>query len=157
LAEHLAIPVIPLSDLTECVSSDSLAHFVSVEPEKFSGTTIHRGYARLVLFNDSHTEARCHSTIAHELSHALLGHPPHTLCDGEGNRNRNAVIEDEASWLAGVLLIPKPAAMRIAIYKTPSTLAAQRYMVSEEMLTYRLRVTGATKVAARCKTRSLKS
>lgn len=149
LAHHLGIPTIPLSQLSEHVSEESLSYFVSSKPEAFSGTTVHRGPARLVLFNDAHTDARCRSTVAHELSHALLWHPPHVLANDLGERNRDAVMEEEANWLAGALLVPKAAAMRVVFHKIPVNVAAQHYMVSEQMMTYRLRVTGATRVATR--------
>lgn len=149
MARHLGIPTIPLSRLSEHISEESLNYFVSGEPEAFSGTTVHRGSARLVLYNDAHTDARCHSTVAHELSHALLWHPPHALANDSGERNRDAVMEEEANWLAGALLVPKAAAMRVVFHKTPVNVAALHYMVSEQMMTYRLRVTGATRVATR--------
>lgn len=149
LARHLGIPTIPLSRLSEHVSTESLGYFVLNEPEAFSGTTIHRGSARLVLYNDAHTDGRCRSTVAHELSHALLWHPPHALANDRGERNRDAAIEDEANWLAGALLVPKAAAMRVVFHKTSVDVAARHYMVSEQMMTYRLRVTGATRVATR--------
>jgi|WetSurMetagenome_2_1015567.scaffolds.fasta_scaffold62987_3 Zn-dependent peptidase ImmA (M78 family) len=149
LAEHLAIPTVPLSELAPLVSKNAIRYFSDIEPEVFSGTTIHDEYRRLVLYNDSHTEVRQRSTIAHELSHALLGHPADKLANIDGKRNRNPIIEAEASWLSGVILIPKGAAMRIIFAGLSVKDAAKQYMVSEQMMTYRLRVSGAITIARR--------
>jgi Zn-dependent peptidase ImmA (M78 family) len=55
----------------------------------------------------------------------------------------NGEEEAEAAWLAGALLISDEAAMRIAKAAQPTSLAAEEYGVSEKMVIFRLRVTGA--------------
>lgn len=149
LAEYLCIPALPISRFALHLSSASARYFTDTEPEAFSGTTIHHGYRRLVLFNDAHASVRQRSTIAHELAHALLGHPADSLANVDGERNRNPVIEEEASWLAGAILVPKAAAMRITFTGISVPDAAHQYLVSEQMIVYRLRVTGALAIANR--------
>lgn len=153
LAEWLAIPTIPLSALAGYAEDKYLAHFKSVEVETFSGVTIHQGTRRLILFNDSHADVRLKSTIAHELAHALLGHSPSTLAGDDGKRNRNAEIEAEANWLSGAILVPQPAAKRILFNNLSVSDAAQLYGVSESMITFRLRVSGAQTIFRRFNSR----
>lgn len=63
--------------------------------------------------------------------------------DDSGCRIWNQTIEDEATWLAGCLLIPEPAALTIARGRWSVAEAARRFEVSEAMVRYRLNATGA--------------
>lgn len=154
LAEHLCIPTVPLSQMAEHATAESVTHFRDTEPAAFSGITIHNGFRRLILFNDAHADVRLNSTVAHELAHALLGHSASPLTNDLGQRNRDAEIEMEADWLAGAILIPMPAAKKIAFGSATLADAAGRYAVSESMLAYRLRVTGALTIAQRYRKKS---
>jgi Zn-dependent peptidase ImmA (M78 family) len=62
--------------------------------------------------------------------------------------------EEEAKWLAGCLLLPREALMRIRALRLAEDDAAQRYGVSTSMLRYRLQVSGVNVQLAR--TRSWK-
>lgn len=147
LALHLEIPVLPMTALRE-TAPDAVAHFGGVEKGAFSAVTVFQGSARLIVYNDEHAVARRTSTIAHELSHALLMHPPHTAVDlGTGCRIWHEQIENEADYLAGALLITDAAAVQIVRSKTPFALAAQTYGVSAQMVQYRVNMTGARRRA----------
>lgn len=69
---------------------------------------------RLVVHNDGHAPCRCNSDVAHQWAHGLLLHPPTAARDDRGRRLWNQDIEDEASWLAGVLLVPERAGLAVA-------------------------------------------
>ena len=71
LARHLDVPIVPLS----CLSSDltSVQYFLSVERKAFSALTVFDGHRRMIVHNDSHSEARQNSNLAHELAHACQG------------------------------------------------------------------------------------
>jgi len=143
LSEHLAIDVLPLSNMRD--EAPATTHFLEEGRDTFSAITIFYGTARLIIHNDRHSKGRQSSNIAHELSHALLQHPPMPPLSELGLRNFNKDFEDEANWLAGVLLIPEPAAVRIARQRLDLTEAANQYGVSTQMVNYRLNVTGARK------------
>ena len=81
----------------------------------------------------------------HELSHIIIGHKPGRVDiteDGSLILNTyDKTQEDEATWLAGCLLLPREAllwAVRQALSTAETT---QRYGVSVQMLEYRLNVT----------------
>lgn len=82
----------------------------------------------------------------HELSHIILGHELAEACileDGSlvpGNFDQDQ--EDEADWLAGTLLLPRPSLLAIQSRRTPQHTACDQYQVSAEMLTWRTRMTG---------------
>ena len=81
--------------------------------------------------------------VTHELSHGILLHEPVPAFDKHGCRTWRAEVEDEAEWLAGVLLITEEAAVAVARRNIPSAVAAGRYGVSEQMMRYRLNLPGA--------------
>ncbi len=148
LAEHLEIPVITLSSLDTDIPS-AVHRLRVVEPEVFSAVTVFAGTKRAIVHNDKHSRGRQVSDLAHELAHGLLLHPPTPARDDRGCRYWNKEIEEEASWLAGCLLIPEDAAIWIARQGMSAEDAATHFGVSTQMVTFRVNVTGARKRVAR--------
>jgi hypothetical protein len=140
LAEHLAIPVWPLALLEEITAA--IEHFKHNEPEAFSAITVFDGWKRTIVHNDTHSPVRQNSNIAHELAHCLLEHPPVEAFDAYGCRTLDPVIEAEAAWLGGTLLVPREAAVSVMRRRLSDVQAAGLYGVSQQMLIYRMNVTG---------------
>lgn len=140
LAEHLDIRVLGLRTLREVPQVQE--YFRQVRPEEFSALTVFDGSVRLIVHNDSHAKGRQANNITHELSHGLLMHEPQVALVN-GCRDWNADAEEEATWLAGVLLVTDDAAMALA--RSGYTIAdgAKRYGVSEQLLTWRMNMSGA--------------
>jgi hypothetical protein len=147
LAAHLEIPIIGLSEFA--AGTPNVAYFINGEPGAFSALTVFCGPSRTIVHNDSHAPARQSSNLAHELSHGLLLHPPSPALDDHGCRNWNQGIEDEAQWLAGELLVTFEAAMAVARKQWTMAEASQRLGVSEEMVRFRVNMTGANKIVQR--------
>ncbi len=147
LADLLDIDVLALSDLVS--QAPAAAHLLTEEPDAFSAATIFVGARRAIIHNDAHTRGRARADLAHELAHALLLHPPAPALDHRGNRMWNQDAEDEATWLAGALLITDDAALAVARGWKPVDRAALHFGVSVGMVKYRLNVTGARTRAAR--------
>jgi Zn-dependent peptidase ImmA (M78 family) len=146
LAAHLEIPVEPLAFVEDEVPS-AVWYLRELEPGEVSAVTIVSEAGWLILYNDGHSPARQASDIMHELGHGLLLHPAAPALDEQGRRRWNAKFEQEAAWLGGALLVPEQATIRIARQHIPPALAAQGYGVSEQMMRWRLQVTGAIKRA----------
>ena len=144
LAEHLSIPVVPLSTLS-AKAPKAAAHFLRDETSAFSGMTVFDGHRRTIVFNDSHAPGRQVSNIAHELSHGLLLHAPTLALDDRGCREWDRSIEDEADWLSGALLLPEEAAVLIVQRGWSLEAAAEEYGVTPKMVQFRINVTGARK------------
>lgn len=104
------------------------------------------GRKKLVILNDTHSAARQSSDLTHELAHHLCGHTPSSLeVSKEGLmmlESYSRKHEEEADWLAGALLLPRPALLHIKKRITDERFAAAQYNVSIAMLKYRLDVTG---------------
>lgn len=141
LAKWLEIPVVGLSDFLEV--APAVRHLLEVEQEVFSAVTVFAGTQRTIVHNDAHAPTRQRSNVMHELAHGLLLHPPTPALDNTGCRHWNQDIEDEASWLAGTLLVPEAAALAIANGRWTTTAASYRFAVSPAMIRYRLNSTGA--------------
>lgn len=147
LAAYLEVPVIPLSGYSQDAPK-ALHLFTEVEANAFSAVTVFRGRRRAIVHNDAHTPGRQASDVTHELGHALLLHDPTPALDDRGCRLWNQNVEDEAQWLASALLLTEDAALWIVRHDISITAAAERFGISEQMVTYRLNVTGArTRVA----------
>ncbi|WP_033258641.1 MULTISPECIES: ImmA/IrrE family metallo-endopeptidase [Kitasatospora] len=148
LAEHLAIPVINLS---EFAGSSAARYLLTAEPEAFSAVTVFRGSKRTVVHNDGHSPGRISSNITHEAAHGLLMHPATPALDDRGCRLWDQDVEDEAQYLAGALLVTEDAALAVARGRFSIPEAAVRLGVSERMVQYRVNITGAVARVARAR------
>ncbi|GBO86245.1 ImmA/IrrE family metallo-endopeptidase [Marinobacter salsuginis] len=151
LATLLEIPILPLSEFS---ASDPQA--VSVlsngAQDNFSAVSVFEGRKRLIVHNDAHHPYRQAANIAHELSHAILLHPPTPPFTGDGERNFNAEVrsmEEEANWLGPALLVSEEAALQIVRNKMSMSDASKLYSASEQLITMRINVTGARKRTSR--------
>lgn len=142
LAEHLDIPVIPLSALRQEVPA-IVRHFSRSDQSAFSAVTVFDGLRRVIVHNDSHSAGRRASNVAHEISHGLLLHPARPPLDGHGNRDWDREQELEADWLAGVILVPDEAALLIVRRGLNDAEGAELYGVSQPMMRFRLNMSGA--------------
>jgi uncharacterized protein DUF955 len=148
LAQHLAIPVYPLSALRQDIP-EAVGLLLGSERRVFSAITVFKGSGRIIVYNDAHSSSRQVSDIAHELAHGVLGHPPCPPLSDEGCRNFDPRLEAEAEWLGPTLLVPKPAALRIAWQRLTIAQAAIEFGVSEALIQMRLNLTGALKIVKR--------
>jgi hypothetical protein len=145
LADHLAVPLVPLTAFHEAAPL-AVKHFSEVERDVFSAVTVFDGPRRMIVFNDRHAHRRQANSITHELSHALLQHPPHPAIDNAtGCRVWREDIENEATYLAGALLVTESAALNMVRDGVTVEDAATQYGVSEDLIRYRLNMTGARK------------
>jgi len=146
-AEH-GVPVVTFVELSPHTNRPTtIAHLVSgAGSDAVSAFTVCQGSRRLIAVNPNHSLPRQASSIAHELSHILLEHDPDQTMPDKGifsDRAWTPAMEAEASWCGGVLLLPRPAAVVFARNPSQRDQLQARYGVSEEMIEWRLRVTGA--------------
>lgn len=154
LAFHLDIPLHPLSALGGNGVADAIRH-VHQNRAVLSAMTIFPEWPlrrRVIIFNDGNSEARQNSDVAHELSHGLLLHEPRSAIVN-GCRDYARSEEEEAAWLSGCLLVPRAAAVAIAMAEAPMGVAAIEYGVSTQMMTYRVNTTGARRQAEATRSR----
>lgn len=144
LADHLQIPVVGLSEFGSNHPRE-VARFMADGGSKFSGATLFVGTKRFIIHNDGHHRRRQAANIAHELSHAILGHPQMPPFHEDGQRNFNSIYENEANWLGPALLISEAAAFHIVKSGMAMLEAMNTYGVSESLIQMRINVVGVHK------------
>jgi Zn-dependent peptidase ImmA (M78 family) len=107
------------------------------------------GEKTLVILNSSHSSARQASDLMHELAHRILEHEPEEMSiSNEGLMLLKAYDkeqEEEADWLAGVLLLPREALVHVRRQGMPDDEVIAMYGVSQRMYTYRVSMTGVSR------------
>ena len=124
----------------------TLPRLLVEDPSSWSAVTVAEDGFHVVIVNSQHSPGRQSSDLMHELAHLIIGHEPSWASETDGgvmilssfDRNK----EDEANWLCGSLLLPREALLHIRRRKVPDVEACETYGCSQDMLTYRFRVTG---------------
>jgi Zn-dependent peptidase ImmA (M78 family) len=142
LASHVEIPLIGLSDFRDEIPNP-VRHFSEINTSEFSAVTVFDGTKRLIVYNDFHSKGRQANSITHEISHGILLHRPTPAFNDMGCRDVDKEVEEEASWLAGVLLVPEEATLYIVRQRMTLDQAAIKYGVSKQLVEWRIRMTGA--------------
>lgn len=143
LAHLLAIPVIGLDQFVGQCGGEGEREVEEIYA-KVSAFTVFDRYCRTIIYNDRHSMPRHRSNLAHEISHALLRHPARDTGLSAGEEELN---EKEAHWLGGVLMLTRPQAIHVARTGISVPVAMHHFEISQEMLRFRMNVTGAARLA----------
>lgn len=147
LASHVGTTVL-LPEQIPGLGSDVLQILLHTDPDSWSAVTLTLEPQPIIVLNSSHSAARRVSSLAHELSHILIGHTPSQTGvspDGLLLTAYDKQQEDEANWLAGCLVLPRPACLSIVKQRLDVASAARMYGISRDMLQYRLNMSGVKK------------
>ncbi len=151
LASYLGVYLWSVESL-ELTPAD-VAQLVVNDPDSWSAITVSAAGLEAIILNPKHRRGRYSSDVMHELAHLLLGHEPSTMFfAGQENlalRGFNEDAEEEANWLAGALLLPRDALVRLRARNGPPELACDEFGVSRQMLEFRMRVTGVERQFSR--------
>lgn len=145
LAKHIGVKVWNAEDVPG-LEPQYLKTLLIEDPDSWSAITLYILSTDLIILNSVHSPARRSSDLVHELSHILIGHEPSRVDISEDGllmlNTYNKNQEDEANWLAGCLLLPRDALILIRQQGMDLKIAAKQYGVSQQMLRYRINVTG---------------
>lgn len=136
VCERFDIRLLKLSEI------DPKSSFLRSESTKFSAVTVPCGLHTAIVHNDSHHPHRQRSNICHELAHCFLGHKCTPPLTPHGERAHDGSVEAEANYLGGALLLTNEGAWHV-MYRQLLAEAQHVYGISEAMLNYRLRISGA--------------
>jgi Zn-dependent peptidase ImmA (M78 family) len=144
VAEHLGIRVIAADELIDITRLQELER---IQAFAFSACTFDLDGTKVIVFNPIRTAERRESDVGHEVSHVLLGHDLSALRTIAGTPFRTCQPdqEEEATSLAGTLLLPRPLLLHAARRGLGVEEIAQRYGVTVEMARFRLNRTGVAK------------
>jgi len=145
LARELRVTVWSTSDVGG-ISQDALSVLSDETDQSWSALTMRLGTDHLVVHKLVTSKGRRNNVVMHELAHIILGHELAEACileDGSlvpGNFDQDQ--EDEADWLAGALLLPRPTLLSIRRRRLSDAAACEEHLVSSEMLKWRFQMTG---------------
>jgi Zn-dependent peptidase ImmA (M78 family) len=94
-----------------------LQHLLGKGSDEWSGFTLRIGGRHLVVVNSAQSPRRQNTVLMHEVAHIILGHEfvSGTFTDAchfvPSTYDQDQ--EDEAAWLGGTLLLPRPALLWI--------------------------------------------
>jgi hypothetical protein len=147
LARHAGAEVRCADELT---SLAKLQELDELQPGAFSACTFTIGDRHIVVYSPLASPGRTQSDIAHEIAHLLLKHSVKSVetIGGVSFFTCDADEEQEANWLAGCLLLPRPLLYQAARRGMDSSAIAQTFNVSETMAAFRLRTTGVERQLA---------
>ena len=151
LASYLGVYIWSVEDLG--LASEDIVQLVDNDPDSWSAITVSAASKDAIILNPNHRRGRFSSDVMHELAHLLLGHDPSIMFfTGQENvalRGFNKDAEEEANWLAGALLLPRDALVRLCAKNSPKEVACDEFGVSKQMLAFRMRVTGVERQLSR--------
>jgi len=143
LASHLDILVWKLEEIPG-IPPDCVA-VLRADSDSWSAATVCVGMRHAVILNSGHSAARMNSDFMHELSHLVLVHTAARVdVSNDGIlllSSYNRAQEEEANWLSGALLLPRDALFNIRKKQLTDESACRLYGCSQDMLTFRFRVT----------------
>jgi hypothetical protein len=142
LAGHLGIPVASLDDARLAGFSVEAADCLSDPAQRFDALTVCVGTAHFIVYNPTQAPTRRASTIAHELSHIVLEHPPGPAIGVGGCRQWDPRVEEEATWLSGALLVPRRGAIAWMAQGRTIENGADYFGVSVQLFRWRVNGTG---------------
>lgn len=151
LAEYHDVLIWELANVPN-LPLETLRHLGSSEGDEWSAVTVRSGKQDIIVPNPSHSAARQENDLMHEMAHIILNHEPCQVLvsdsTGVGFRTFEKRQEAEADWLAGCLLLPRPAVANCHSQNMQVESAAEYFGVSTALYRYRLRMTGVEKQQA---------
>jgi Zn-dependent peptidase ImmA (M78 family) len=145
LAAHFDVTVWS-TDQVDGLGEADIAQLTKLDNESWSAFTLRIRDRHLIVFNSGQSNPRVNSVVMHELSHIMLGHQLASAGMTQDGHlipsNYDQDQEDEADWLGGTLLLPRPALLAIRRRGLTDEMAMLEYKVSEQMLTWRFRMSG---------------
>jgi Zn-dependent peptidase ImmA (M78 family) len=152
LAKHLGIELITPVQL-EGLPAEISKPLVIDHPDGWSAVSYEGINGTTIIYNGQNSPGRQSSDIMHEIAHVLRGHEPSQLIlSAEGDvamRSYDSKQEDEANWLGWTILLPRPALVRCMDMGLTNSAIATEYNVSEQLVEFRLRMTGIRKRSSR--------
>lgn len=144
LAALYGIEVVPTSVLLPA----------SAAKNALSGALVPIGTGTVIIDNDAEPPTRRKLTTSHEMSHVVLEHEfPAAIVDETGCRTNVGDQEDEATFLAGELVLPYDAAVKLAWRNAPDAVVARDYGISLRAAAWRMNASGARKFVSRARAR----
>ena len=150
-ALRLNVLVLPIAGLDLCDADRR--QLLATDSRSWSGLTLREAGYTAVVLNEAHPMPRQRSTLMHELAHVQLRHVANRVDVATNGlllvSDYSVEQEEEANWLAGALLLPRAALLRVHAAGRTTEHICEQFGVSEELCKWRLRMTGILVQVAR--------
>jgi len=145
LADHLGVTIWSPAEIPGIHSKD-VHHLTVIAREHWSAATLRVGDASLIIINNGHALTRQNNSLAHEIGHIVLRHEPakmYVTPDGLMMMSEyNPIHEEEATWFAGTILVPRDALLDATARGLADQVAADYFGVSSAVFQMRRNRTG---------------
>lgn len=119
---------------------------VMLGSSQWSAGTLEGPAGPLIVLNPDHSRTRLKVTLAEELAHLLMGHPPSAIDPIAGVRTYNAKVEQEAFGVGGALVMPYGSLFNMVKSGAPLDSIAVSFGVSSAMARYRVNRSGLSRM-----------
>lgn len=145
LAKYLGVAIWTPAEIPD-INPKDVHHLTVVAAESWSAATLRIGNASLIIINNGHALTRQNNSLAHEIGHIVLKHEPakmYVTPDGLMMMSEyNPIHEEEATWFAGAILVPRDALLDAAARGLTDRAAADYFGVSSAVFQMRRNRTG---------------
>jgi Zn-dependent peptidase ImmA (M78 family) len=151
LAEHLGVAVYSATEIDDSQSSfDVLSGSNGKECEWSALTMKTKAGNTIIIYNPFHSTARQQSDVMHELAHVICEHERNDTNNQiilpVGLRSYNPEQEEEAKCLGSTLQLSKPCLLWSKKRNMSNSDIASHFNASLSMVTYRMNITGLSKI-----------
>jgi hypothetical protein len=115
----------------------------------WSAATLPGPAGPLIVANYQHSRTRLRVTLAEELAHLVIGHPPSEIDKATGMRTYSSTVEEEAFGVGGALVMPYQPLFDLVNRGVEIDSIARQFEVSPQLANYRVNRAGLRKVYAR--------
>jgi IrrE N-terminal-like domain len=133
-------------DFFDRLSPEDRREALQAGAARWSAGTIIDGQNVAVILNPTHDPVRRRSTLAEELAHIVIGHPPSLIDSETGMRTYDEDVESEAYGVGAAMLLPYGQLFQLCKRGVPVAEIAARYQVSVQFTNYRINRCGLRKM-----------
>ena len=144
VARSLDVPVI--REAAEFAILPDVLRSSMLGSRQWSAGTLEGPKGPLIILNPHHAPTRLKVTLAEELAHLVMGHPPSAIDPEGGVRTYNASVEQEAFSVGGALVMPYGQLFRLVKAGQALPEIAESFGVSQAMARYRVNRTGLSRM-----------
>lgn len=152
LADHLHVKFIGPADING-ITAEMLSVLLGSGAHEWSAAAFRQGEGHVVIENSTHSIQRREATRMHEMAHIICRHEPTAIGATPGSiflmRGFDAEQEAEADWLGACLHLPRSALSWAIKNGFDSERISGLFLASDEMVRYRVNITGLRKIRHR--------
>jgi len=152
LAPEVGLRLVDVRSVCKQLGGDVAKRILVRDKDAWSGGVFAKPLpdgTRICILNSTHGPRRSKITLMEEIAHIHLRHVPTGLmrsADGLRMRDYDKAQEEEAFGVGAAALIPWEAFFRAINAGTTICQLAETYELSEQLITYRVKITGAYKL-----------